>query len=266
MTIESWLSLAQKKLQGSSESPRLDSILLLSLALNKQREYILAHPEDRLKKKDLQILSELISRRETNEPMAYIRGKKEFYGREFIVNNSVLIPRPESETIIDILKTEYPKNPGLVLDIGTGSGSLAITASLELKVNVEASDIDSKALEVAKINVKKHRAQVNLITSDLLTNLSSKYMYFLANLPYLPSDMILKKDLDYEPTKALFAKDAGLELIFKLLATINNYSEDQSILLIEALGSQHQTIIKEAKKYGWQLLKKEGLIVALKNY
>src|ERR1035438_5314404 len=155
--ISEWLELATDQLQQAGiATARLDSIVLLEDIVKQDRSWLLAHPEHILPSTDLRKLERRLAQRKRHEPLAYIRGKTEFYGREFGINHKVLEPRPESETIIDICKQlSLPKNTTIV-DIGTGSGALAITVKLELpQTNVIATDFDPSCLRVASKNAQK---------------------------------------------------------------------------------------------------------------
>ncbi|MCA9339251.1 peptide chain release factor N(5)-glutamine methyltransferase, partial [Candidatus Saccharibacteria bacterium] len=193
------------------------------------------------------------------------RGYKEFYGRNFTVNKNVLIPRPESEAIIDILK-ELSKPPQHILDVGTGSGALAITAALELPgSSVEACDIDRQALSVAKQNAMKLNTNITFFKSDLSLSSKKKYNYIMANLPYVDETWQTSPETKFEPSIALFAKDNGLELIKKLIVQSQEKLQKNGFLLLEADPRQHQEIIDFAKDYGFSLFKKQDYIVTLRS-
>ena len=196
-----------------------------------------------------------------------------FYGREFIVNQDVLTPRPETEQLIDevlslcgkpILPGVKPPKPALgpqnlaILDVGTGSGCIAITLSLELpQAKIYASDISKKALKIARKNAKNLGAKVEFITSDLLENIDFIPNITVANLPYVDKnwDWLDQESLDQDPALALYAKDHGLELIKKLINT-----NKSKYLILEADPSQHQEIIEYAKNY--KLIKQNGFILS----
>src|SRR5882757_1080566 len=125
MRVDDWLKQAQQKLETAGiGTARLDTLVLLEDELNKSRAHLLAHPELNLTPKNVQVLSEQLARRARHEPLAYLRGKTEFYGREFVVRPAVLEPRPESETMIELLKAADLPAKLRIADIGTGSGAL----------------------------------------------------------------------------------------------------------------------------------------------
>ena len=164
MNIQKWLSLAYVKLKESGVvSFQLDSLILLEHVTRLNKAYILAHQDDELSTKQILELNKLLSRRCKREPIAYITGKKEFFGREFYVNKNTLIPRPESESFIDLLK-KYKVTHQNIIDVGCGSGILGITTKLELPSNnIILSDVSKKALNIAKINLKKSQKTFNRI-------------------------------------------------------------------------------------------------------
>ena len=209
-------------------------------------------------------------------PTAYKSGYQDFYGRDYIVTPNVLIPRPETEQIIDAVlnlagkpylpgvkpsQNQLPKNP-TILDVGTGSGCIAITIKKELpEASVYASDISEEALNIARKNAHNHGVFIHFIISHLLDNVKFTPNVIVANLPYVDKNWSwLDKDaLSCEPDIALYAEDHGLELIKKLI--------DQSTtcqiphLILEADPCQHQKIINYATKKGLQHLETRGFIL-----
>jgi len=193
MTINSWLYRTTKQFMNAGiGTARLDALILLEDTVQKDRTWLLAHPEVNLTSTQLATLRKLQSRRAQHIPIAYVRGFSEFYRRKFIITPAVLEPRPESEAMIDTLKqlvTQLAK-PMSIIDMGTGSGALGITASLETDsdIAVTLSDIDRRALSVAAKNASLHHVAVKLVESDLwLKLMPSHYDVVLANLPYVPS-------------------------------------------------------------------------------
>lgn len=197
-----------------------------------------------------------------------------FYGREFAINQDVLTPRPETEQLIDEVLSlcGKPILPGIkppkakldpqnltILDIGTGSGCIAITLSLELpKAEIYASDISKKALKIAEKNAKKLKAKVKFITSDLLENIDFIPDVTVANLPYVDQNWnwLDRESLKQDPDLALYANDGGLELIKQLINT-----NSSKYLVLEADPIEHQDIINYAKKY--RLFRQNGFILTL---
>lgn len=258
MTIENWLTESTHKLKNVSNSAHLDAMVILQATTGKDKAYLLAHPEEQVP----QQANELLARRLNSEPIAYILGKKEFYGRDFNVTPNVLIPRPESEAFIDMLQQFAPLSGKYLLDVGTGSGALAITAKLENpKLQVYASDISDKALAVAKSNALTHKADVSFVKSNLLSDIYEDFEIIIANLPYVPPDYPVSKDLSFEPALALYADYGGLALIEELIKQTPGKLLPGGYLLIECLQSQHKTVIELAKKHSLVLKDKTGLVL-----
>lgn len=261
--VKTWLKEAVTLLKSSEiNSAQLDAELILCDALNVSREWLIIHGSDEI---DENIGKDMLQRRMKREPLAYIRGYKEFYGKNFTVNKNVLIPRPESEIIIDILKKNAKKKQ-VILDVGTGSGALAITASLELPfTRVLASDISKEALKIAKENAKRLNANITFIESNLLFNINEQCDIILANLPYVDESWTRSDETNFEPSLALFAKDKGLDLIKRLTIQAQDTLFKDGLLLLEADPRQHKEIIDFSKDYGFSLFKEQDYIIALKN-
>ncbi len=254
MTISEWLEQSQQIID------RLDAELILADYLKvSDRSYLVAHSEDILS--DTSIINEKRSRRADKEPLAYILGYREFYGRKFFVTPEVLIPRPETETIIDISKELKPKS---ILDVGTGSGCIAITLALELpNSQISAIDISDDALRIAQKNAAHHNAKVDFYKSNLLKDYQPEpNTLIIANLPYVDKnwDWLDHKALDYEPATALYAEQDGLELIYRLI----NQTPPSCPLLLEADPSQHEAIIDYANSHGLKLQQSKDYIIYLK--
>lgn len=171
MNISDWLQQSTKGLEEKGiDTARLDCLVILEDLITKDRSWILAHQDEMLTDEQLRKLDEQLEQRGKHTPLAYIRGKTEFYGREFLINEYVLEPRPESETIIELLKQSVTDGAiERIIDVGTGSGALAITAKLEIPAaDIIAIDIDKNCLELAQRNAIKHKADVNCIEGNLL--------------------------------------------------------------------------------------------------
>ncbi len=267
MTINDWIQDTVTNLSKSgSSSARLDAELLLSAVLYKPREYILAHGEEELSSDKLLQANKWLERRIKREPIAYILGHKEFYGRDFIVSPSVLIPRPESEAMIDILKELQPDT---IVDIGTGSGCLAISAKLEIpESRVIATDISEDALQIARQNASGMNAEITFVVSDLLSGIkiinSNKPVTIMANLPYVDNSWSISPETKFEPSVALFAEDDGLKLIKKLILQAKKKLRTSDNILLEADTRQHERMNKYAKKHDFRLEKAEGFIALYK--
>ena len=270
MNVSDWIANATAKLESDGiGTARLDSLVLLEDITNKDRAYLLAHPELELSSKEIVVLTNLLNQRAIHIPLAYVRGKTEFYGRDYVITPSVLEPRPESETMIEqLIKLSKSSSPRLdwstdirLADVGSGSGALGITAKLELpNIDVELLDIDEKALEVSKRNVDLFTLSINTILSDLLTNTSHAYDILLCNLPYVPDEHQINEAAMHEPKIAIFGGPDGLDLYRKLFDQVKNSSNKPLYILTECLPPQHDTLHNIAMAGGYSLFDSEDFI------
>ncbi|HBH46837.1 MAG: hypothetical protein A2445_03070 [Candidatus Jacksonbacteria bacterium RIFOXYC2_FULL_44_29] len=219
-------------------SAQLDAEILLTLALNKTKEFLYTYPEYHLDPEEFDSYKKLIARRQAHEPVAYITGKKEFYGLDFIVDRRVLIPRPETEKIVDEalkLAAEFiaDQRPLYIIDVGTGSGCIIISIAKKIldpsQVELLATDISSESLAVAKLNARQHHV-LNMISfrkGNLIQPLQKKLsaqknpvLIITANLPYITPKQYRKTTADikkYEPRHALLTPDENPNYYYQLL-------------------------------------------------
>lgn len=257
MTISTWLNYAVDKLETAGiPTARLDAQLLLADELEHDRSWLQAHLETMITAETKAKLETLLDERARHVPLAYIRGKTEFYGREFLVDRRVLEPRPESETMIDILKKLPGAMDGLeIIDVGTGSGALAITAKLELpKSTVLATDIDAGCLEVAQKNAQKHHVDIRFTQGDLLQTVSiakGQVAITLANLPYIPDDFHVNPAAMHEPPQAIYGGPDGLDPYRRLFEQASKFNERPRYILTEALPPQHKQLQFIAARFGF---------------
>ena len=263
MKFEDFLKKATQQLQKAGiGTARLDSLILIEDVLGVDRAILLAHPETNISSSQLAKLTKLLKRRGNHEPLAYVRGTTEFYGRNFVINTSVLEPRPESEAMIDLLKhyvkngtfSTQPASHVTISDVGTGSGALGITAALEIpKSSVELLDISQKALEIAKINVDKFTLNITMLKSNLLMNSKQQSVVLLCNLPYVPDDYSINEAAQHEPKLAIFGGRDGLDLYCKLFKQLTLHTNKPLLILTEALPEQHQKLATIAAKTEYRL-------------
>lgn len=211
--------------------------LLLSHVLHQPKEFLFLHSDKILSRAQQARFRQLLRRRHKGEPMAYILGYKYFYGLKFKVTKDVLIPRPETEWLVDRALTAIKnrKYPLRLIDVGTGSGCIAISLAKQRtgkKALIHASDISAKALAIARHNARQHHAKISFFRSDLLTRTKQKFDLLVANLPYVPPQDYtkLKTGLKYEPREALIGTP---DLYKKLFAQLDDHLNFGALVLLE---------------------------------
>jgi release factor glutamine methyltransferase len=193
--------------------PRLTAEVLLAHALQRDRVYLFAHPEHELAEVEWIHYGRYLHERLTGKPTQYITKRQEFYGREFRVTPAVLIPRPETEHVVEVARAKGARR---VLDIGTGSGALAATLQLETGASVWATDISPAAAAVATENARTLGARVGVVVCDLMEGIAPESVdLIVSNPPYVPlpqREGLQREVRDFEPHVALFAGETGFEL------------------------------------------------------
>jgi release factor glutamine methyltransferase len=233
------LQLISSRLAPSSDTPALDSQILLAHVLSKPRPWIIAHPEVIFSAMEISALEDSLSQIENGLPLPYLLGKWEFFGLVFMINPSVLIPRPETEALVERAlkwKQSHPSSR-MGIDIGTGSGCIAIS----LLTNTDdlffiASDISLDALCLARNNARQHQVahRISFIQSELFPPVCTRYDIICANLPYIPTKTLKSLPIyGREPTIALDGGHDGLKNIRPLLQTAPRYLAEGGILLCE---------------------------------
>jgi release factor glutamine methyltransferase len=219
--IKQALRGASARLHAVTDAPYLESEVLLAHVLGTSRTALLAHPEQILTSEQLSNYRVLVRRRASGCPLPYLTGRVEFYGLEFEVTPEVLIPRPDTETLVDLACARQPR---AVVDVGTGSGCIAVSLALHLpKVIVYAVEISPAALAVARRNVERHgvAGRVRLIVGDVLTPRPGLVDLIVSNPPYIPTGQCASLPAsvrDHEPRLALDGGPDGLAVIRRLLA------------------------------------------------
>jgi len=218
------------------DAPRLTAEVLLAHAMKVERVYFFAHPEQTLREVEWIHYGRYLDERIKGKPTQYITRKQEFFGREFKVTPDVLIPRPETELVVETAMRLGPKS-GRLVDVGTGSGCIAVTLALETRLTVTAVDLSPPALAVAHGNAERHGAKVKFIESDLLTGFAdSTFDAVVSNPPYIPlSDMpsMQKEVRDFEPHLALFAGAPGLTAYERLIPQAWRVLKPGGLLVLE---------------------------------
>lgn len=262
MSIEQFLANATQTLQQANiDSARLDVLLLLEDILGMDRASILAHGDSKLSRSQGVELNKKVIQRASHLPLAYIRNTCLFYGRAFYVDQNVLVPRPETETIVELAsRLPLPAHPHIA-DIGTGSGCIGISLALELPhARIELYDIDTKALRVAAKNATLLHALITVGKGDLCLALQGTYDLLVANLPYVPSSLPTNKATTFEPATALFAGKDGLATYRQFWAQIAAMHQLPRYVITEALPAQHKQLALLAQRAGYTCVQRQGFV------
>jgi release factor glutamine methyltransferase len=234
------------RLAPTSESPRADALLLLAQALGRDRAWILAHGEARASREHIERFDAACATRGAGTPLAYVLGAAGFYGREFRVDGRVLVPRPETEHLIDEARAFFQRSVsgGAVLDVGVGSGAIACTIAAEIReVRVDGTDVSPQALEVAASNARALGVadRCRFHCGDLADPVRGRrFDVVLANLPYVPTDDLPARPnpLAFEPRLALDGGSDGLQAYRRFVPAAPPLLEPGGLLLLEAAPPQ----------------------------
>ena len=247
-SIKSVLAEAVDTLAAVSDSALLDAEVLLCLALNKQRSHLRAWPDLQLQPEHLSAFKALLEQRRQGMPVAYITGNREFWSRDFQVTPDVLIPRPDTELLIELSLNLIPANEAAkIIDLGTGSGIIAITLAAERPhAHISATDFSLAALRIAQLNADKHHINnIQFYQSDWFADIpNTKFNLIISNPPYIAEDdsHLQQGDVRFEPQTALCAAERGLGDIKTIADAARNYLEPCGHLLIEHGYDQQQQV------------------------
>jgi release factor glutamine methyltransferase len=275
-TVADLLRIGVDRLRASgSESPRLDAELLLGKSVGLDRTRIIAYPEAPVGESAAEAYEADLARRERGEPIAYIRGLKEFHGLAFAIDPRALIPRPETERLVDLAEAEVvtrllaaPRPTGTppvrVADVGTGAGTIAIALAVALRrrrmldeVRIMATDLDPEAIRLARENAVGHVVadRIEFIITDLLPLDGERFDVLAANLPYVPSDEIdgLPIAASFEPRQALDGGPDGLAVIREMLDRVPRVLRSDGVALLEIGSDQGDLLAAEvaSRMSGW---------------
>ncbi|MBI4100862.1 peptide chain release factor N(5)-glutamine methyltransferase [Candidatus Microgenomates bacterium] len=241
--------------QAGIETARLDALVLLEHVTREDRAWLLTHPEYQLNMRSLNLLENLIKKRAKHVPVAYLTGHKEFYGLDFTVTPDVIIPRPETEAIVEFVLSLRKGGAFMqVLDVGTGSGCIAIAiAKHRPKWPVMATDISLAALNIARRNAKKNEVNIKFIQSDLFAKIRGNFDIVTANLPYVKSRTHLAPEARHEPKTALVDGSDGLDSYRRFFEQVPAHLKPNAHVIIEADPWQHPELKKIAKPAGLTL-------------
>jgi release factor glutamine methyltransferase len=254
MTIRTALLQGTQLLQDEAiGAPRLTAEVLLIHALHRDRSYLYAHPEEELTELAWIHYGRYLHERLQGKPTQYITGRQEFYGRDFVVTRDVLIPRPETEHLVEAaISRIHPRD--VVVDAGTGSGAIALTLALETAGLVLATDISMPALGVAQSNARRLSAEVGFLACDLVAAFADGSIDMLvSNPPYVPeTDQpgLQREVRDYEPPVALFGGPTGLEIYERLIVEAARVLRPRGWLLLE-LGYNSLDPVRAMLQRGW---------------
>lgn len=255
INLQQWLDGSQRNLQGTSEFPVIETLTLAAFVLDKPKEWILTHGGIKLSNLQLNHLDEKLTRLHKGEPLPYLVGHQAFYGLDFKVTPDVLIPRPETELLIEEAITWLSVNPNRrkMLDVGTGSGIIPITLADHFNdLSCRAVDISSKALSVAADNIKRYKLEerISLRKNDLLESINEKFDLITANLPYIPTNRLKSLTVSrFEPRLALDGGSEGVDLILRLLQQAPANLTPGCLILLEIDSTQSKQVVHEATKF-----------------
>jgi len=246
MTIRTAIAQGSELLERDAISePRLTAEVLLGHAIHCDRAYFYAHPEQELREVEWLHYGRYLDERLKGKPTQYIVKRQEFYGRDFAVSPDVLIPRPETELLVETILKLLP-GPGTIVDIGTGSGAIAVTLAMELGRAIVATDVSLEACALAKSNALKLGAHVQFIQADLLKPFADGSVdIVVSNPPYIPfSDRAsLQREVrDWEPSLALFGGPAGTSIYERLIPEAKRVLRRGGTLALEMGFSQSEAV------------------------
>ncbi len=248
MKIKDALIWATKELNSFVERPRLEAEILLSYLLNQKREFLILNDTKEI---DFKKFKFLINRRKNYEPIEYIIKSVSFYKYNFFIDKGALIPRPESEILVEkAIELIKKYNIKELVEIGIGSGALSICIAKECDVKIIASDISKEAIKIAKKNIEKFNLndKIEVKNSSLLDSIKTPQL-IISNPPYIDKEFKLDKNiLEYEPHEALFAPKKGLEILFNILDIIKEKNVKYAICEIGY--DQKNSILEYARKIG----------------
>ena len=254
-TIESAVRDATERLRAVTDAPRLEAELLMARAINMPRSFLFAHPEDVLDDASLGRLHDTVERRLAGEPMAYITGVREFWSMELAVSPATLVPRPETELLVDVALRDIPRQAEWqVLDLGTGSGAVALAIGRERpSCYVTATDISAAALAAARENANRNNiGNVEFLLGDWLGPVAERrFEVIVSNPPYVRDDDEALAALQAEPMLALQAGPQGLDAIEVLARGCPAIIVAGGLLVIEHGADQQDAVAALLKAHGW---------------
>jgi len=264
MTLHQHIAAARRQLEAvgiAAEAAAIDAEVLARHVLGWDRAQLLSHYRDAAPADFTERYQPLVDRRSRREPVAMITGTREFWSRDFAVTPNTLVPRPDTELIVEEALRILPDRASTVIDVGTGSGCLAVTLAAERPQDlVVATDISHEALLVARANARRHQVdgRVQFVRTDLASGLRIQADLIVSNPPYVPyrDAGSLPLDVsDYEPAMALFGGRNGLAIIERLLATLTPRLAPHAAFIVEFGDGQEDDVAAAAEREGWQVVR-----------
>jgi len=264
MTLHQHIAAARRQLEAvgiTAEAAAIDAEVLARHVLGWDRAQLLSHYRDAAPADFNERYQPLVDRRSRREPVAMITGTREFWSRDFAVTPDTLVPRPDTELIVEEALRILPDRASTVIDVGTGSGCLAVTLAAERPQDrVVATDISHEALLVARANARRHQVdgRLQFVRTDLASGLRIQADLIVSNPPYVPyrDAGSLPLDVsDYEPAMALFGGRNGLAIIERLLATLTPRLAPHAAFIVEFGDGQEDDVAAAAEREGWQMVR-----------
>ncbi|WP_145533122.1 peptide chain release factor N(5)-glutamine methyltransferase [Yersinia alsatica] len=254
MDYQQWLSLAAARF-NQSDSPKRDAEILLSFVTGRARTYLLAFGETVLTAEQLAVLEPLAARREQGEPIAYLVGEREFWSLPLSVSSATLIPRPDTECLVELALAHLPATPCRILDLGTGTGAIALAiASERPDCSVVGGDIKADAVALARHNAEKLAINnVYFLQSSWFESVSGLFTLIVSNPPYIDANdpHLNQGDVRYEPHSALVAPAEGLADLAEIIRQSPAYLEAGGWLMLEHGWQQAEAVQKLLKNAGF---------------
>ena len=255
LRIDAILEDATRRLEAISDSARLDAELLLARAIDMPRSYLFAHPEDTLDELAAARFETALARRADGESLAYITGVREFWSLELMVTPATLVPRPETEILVDLALRDIPRDAAWqILDLGTGSGAIALAIATERHLcGVTATDVSTDALAVAAQNARQlDIPDIEFIAGDWTEPVADRtFNVIVSNPPYVCAGDAALDTLRHEPQSALVAGDDGLDAIRTIARDCVALLESDGLLLVEHGAEQQDAVEKLFALHGW---------------
>ena len=264
MTLHQHIAAARRQLEAAgiaADAAAIDAEVLARHVLGWDRAQLLSHYRDAAPATFNERYQPLVDRRSRREPVAMITGTREFWSRDFAVTPNTLVPRPDTELIVEEALRILPDRASTVIDIGTGSGCLAVTLAAERPQDlVVATDISHEALLVARANARRHQVdgRLQFVRTDLASGLRIQADLIVSNPPYVPyrDAGSLPIDVsDYEPAMALFGGRDGLAIIERLLLTLTPRLAPHAAFIVEFGDGQEDDVAAAAEREGWQVVR-----------